>query len=218
MNKTKIILFALLLFLCVNVHAEETCKSSELSRLKELAKKVELDYDYTLNNGKVDFSINATNLNKELMVLIIKNYYTNDYREFTGETQGTLTGFKAGEKVTVTIKAFVPNACSGNTVLTKSIKLPYYNHYYSEEKCSGNEDFKYCKILIDKDINESEFNRQYELYIKNKEALKPTAIPEAPKEEDNMKLYIIIGGAVLALILIIILTVNIIKRREKNRL
>ena len=127
MKKLKYVLFIILLIFTFNVKAEEddsltkACQTKEMSRLKEIAKKVEFDYDYTLSGDNVEFSINATNLNDELMVLIIKNYYTNDYREFKGEEKATLKGFDPGESVVITIKAFVPNKCSGNTILTKTI-------------------------------------------------------------------------------------------------
>ena len=216
MKRIKYLLFVILLLLSFNVKAE-TCESSEMTRLKELAKKVEFDYDYKIDGEEASFSINAVNLNEDLMVLIIKNYYAGDYREFKGDTKATLTGFSEGEKVVITIKAFVPNPCSGNTVTTKTIKLPYYNKYYDEEKCKGNEDFKYCKELIDRNINENEFNKQFELYLKNKEE-KQKEEPEKKVEETNNLFIFIIVGIVLIIVISTFLIMSIIKRRRKNRL
>jgi len=217
MKKLKYILFLLLITLSFNVKAEDRCDKDELARLKALANKVEFDYDYKMVDEKAVFAINAVNLNQDLKVLIIEDYLSDNYKEFKGnsENKATLDGFEAGERVTVTIKGYVPNWCSGKTVLTKTVKLPYYNYFYSEEKCKGYEDFKYCKQLVDGNITEKEFERQFELYKKNKEKNdKPIVTPT----NDNTNMYMIIGGAVITVIIITVVIILIIKRKRKNSL
>ena len=217
MKKIWILLFTLMMLFTINVKAEDRCDSKELSRLKELAKKVEFDYDYKLVDGKAVFSINAVNLNEDLKVLIIEDYYAEKYQEFKDNANHTATinNFQPGEKVTVTIKAFVVNFCSGKTITTKLVKLPYYNYNYDEAKCKGHEDFKYCKLLIDKDISKEEFDKQYEAYL-NKGENKVTPVEEPKK--DNTQLYLIIGAVVLSLIVIIVCIRYLINTRKKNRL
>jgi len=218
MKKIKYVLFAILLFISINVKADSNCEKSERTRLTELAKKVEFDYDYKLVDDKVEFSINAVNLNEDLKVVILNGDKFNDnYREFKDNSthKATLDGFKAGEKVKITILAFVPNFCSYEELSEKTIKLPYYNYYYDEERCKGNEDFKYCKLLIDNNISESEFERLFELYLKNKEEKEDKPVI---KTDDNMGLYITIGTIVLAVVVVILIIVNIVNRRKRNRL
>ncbi len=214
MKRIKYVILIILLLLTMNVKAADDCDSKEFARLKNLAKKIEFDYEYKLVNDKAVFSINAVNLNPELRVLIIDDYYNDKYQEFRDNSShtATLNNFEAGSKVIVTIKGFVPNWCSGKTVLTKTVKLPYYNYFYDEEKCSGHEDFKYCKLLIEKNITQKEFDKQYEDYLKKNE--KPT---EPGKEETkiNWDLYLLIGGGVL-IIIIIVSYVAIVKRRIKK--
>ena len=153
------------------------------------------------------FLIRSTESNKEYA-----------YKEFKddGTHKATLSGFEPGKKITITIKGYVPNWCSGKTIMTKTIKLPYYNYYYDEEKCAGNEDFKYCKQLIDVNLTKSEFDKQFELYLKSQQKEEKPEVVTEP-EKDNT-LYIMIGGAVLVVIIIIIVVSNIIKRRKKNML
>ena len=218
MKNIKYVLLVILLFLTINVKAANICDTKEFSRLKELAKKIEFDYDYTVNGDVVDFSIHAVNLNEDLKVLVIRNYYTDDYRQFKGTTEATLNGFSNGERVVITIKGFVPNPCSGETVLTKTVKLPYYNFFYNEKQCEGNEDFKYCKILIDSNINETEYNRQLGIYLANKEKNNNNIEPEKEETKDYTKLYFIIGGTILVIVISSILIANIAKRRKKNKL
>ena len=217
MKKVKYLLLILLVFLAVNVKAESKCEKTELTRLKELAKKVEFDYDYTLNNDQVSFSITAVNLNSELKVMIVEDYYLDKYKEFKNSSThtATLDGFKSGEKVVITTYAFVPNSCSGTTVSTKTIKLPYYNYFYSEEKCKGNEDFKYCKLLINNNVSQEEFNIQYELYLKAKEE---NNTQEVVPPTNSWRLLIIISSIILVLIVLVIITMVIVRRRKKNSL
>ena len=217
MKKIKCLLVILLVLLTVNVKADNKCEKEELARLKEIAKKVEFDYDYKLKDGNAVFSIKAVNLNSELKVIIIEDYYLDKYKEFKDNSSHTTTldGFKSGEKVVVTIKGFVPNWCSGTTLLTKTIKLPYYNIFYDEEKCKGNEDFKYCKLLIDSNISQKTFNAQYEAYLKSKEAKNQQEIIPA---EFNWKLLIIIGSIVLVLAILVGITMILVRRKRKNSL
>lgn len=217
MKRIKYVILVLLLLLAVNVKAADDCDSKEFTRLKNLAKKVEFDYEYKMVNDKALFSINAVNLNPELRVLIIEDYYNNKYKEFVDNSTHTasINNFEAGSKVVITIKGFVPNWCSGKTVLTKTVKIPYYNYYYDEEKCDGHEDFKYCKLLIEKNITQKEFDRQYEEYLKKNET------NDKPQEEEiknNMELYLIIAGAVLVVIILVVYFVIVRRRIKKNSL
>ena len=218
--KKIIILFVLLVSITFNVNAKDNCDSKEFLRLKELAQKLEFDYEYKLVNDEAIFSVNVVNLNEDLKVVIMENYYNEQYKEFKddGTGKGELNGFKSGERVVVTTKAFVPNWCSGKTVLTKTIKLPYYNNYYDEEKCKGNEDFKYCNILIDKKISEEDFNKQFENYLKQKENKENNSENNQNENNDHTKLFIIIGVGVVIVVLISVIVAGIIKRRKRNSL
>ena len=218
MKKVKYLLFVILLLLSINVKADSNCDKNELSRLKTLAKKVEFDYSYELVDEKAVFSINAVNLNEDLQVVIYEtDKYSDKYKEFKDNSShsATIKGFDSGERVKITIRAFVPNFCAYEELITKTINLPYYNYYYDEEKCNGNEEFKYCKLLINSNISQSEFDRQFELFLKNKNNQSQDPVV---KKEDNTGLYITIGVMVLAVIVIILIIINIVNRRKKNRL
>lgn len=216
MKNIKYLLLMLLLLLTMNVKADgPECKKEELTRLKELAKKVEFDYDYKLVNDKAVFSVSAINLNEDLKVLIVEDYLTLNYKQFKndGTGKGTLNNFNPGEKIVVTIKGYVANWCSGKTVLTKTVKLPYYNYFYDAEKCRGNEDFKYCKQLIDSNITKESFDNGFALYLKNKESKSK----EEENEKDNTIVYIIIG-VVSGILAIGAATMIIMNIKKKNSL
>ena len=218
MKRIKYVLFAIVILLSVNVNASKNCDKTELARIRELSKKVEFDYDYKLENEKAVFTITAINLHEDLKVVIMENYYNQVYKEFKndGTNKGSLKNFKEGEKVTVTIYAFVPNWCSGEKITTKTIKLPYYNHYYSEEKCKGYEGYKYCKQLIDSDISEETFEKGLNAYKMNRDKPKE----EVKVEEDNTMKYIIIGvvSLIVGIGAVVLIVRNVSRIKKKNSL
>ena len=217
MKKIKSLIFIFLVLISFNVKAaNDECDKDEYARLKELAQKVEFDYEYKLVDNIAKFNIKALNLNSDLKVLILEDFFLDKYQEFKDNSTHTATidGFGSGEKVVITIKGYVPNKCSGKTVLTKTVKLPYYNYNYSEEKCRGNEDFKYCKQLVNNDINETTFNREFDAYLKAKETTKEEIVPAT----NSWRLIIIIGSILLALAVLVIMAMLIVKRRKKNSL
>ncbi len=208
----------IIMMISINVKAAvPDCDNKEFVRLKELAKKIEFDYDYELKDGKAVFTINAYNLNKDLQALIIEDYYAEKYKLFKdmGQGEGKLDGFAEGERVVVTIKGYVANWCSGKTIMTKTVKLPYYNKYYDEEKCRGNETFKYCKQLISNSVSEKEFNKQFELYLKNKGKEEEKPILDVT-ENSSILLIVVIG--IIGIVAISIIIRMIIKRKKKNEL
>ena len=216
MKKVRLLLLIVLVLFTVNVKATSGCETGELKRLKELAKIVEFDYDYKVVDNVANFSIQAYNLHSDLKVMIIEDYYRDKYKEFKDNSShtATLEGFKSGEKIVITIKGFVNNACSGTTVLTKTIKLPYYNMFYSEKICKGFEDFKYCKELIDTNISEETFDEEFEKYFEEKEIKEP----EEVSTNNTWKLLIIICSIVVVVAILVGIMMLIARRRRKNRL
>lgn len=221
--KKFVVFLGLILLMTFNVNAE--CAKEELARIKKLAEKVEFSYDYkveTIEGGDgifehVDFSITATNLNQEFKALIIENYDLDDYLEFKYNSNHTssLKGFYGGQRVNVTFKAYVPNECSGETVYTKTIKLPVYNTFYEYDECSQYPDFKYCERLLEESISFKTFYSELDKY---------TSVSNDDNVDDNNEnngskinvLYIIIPVMIVGILVIIIN--KIVKERRKNSL
>ena len=224
MKKILYVFVMLMLLLNINVKAADTCTKEELARLKELASKVEINYDYEFKevkqNGEIlgypVFSLTATNLNSDLKVMIIENYLEQKYKEFKDgdKTSATIKNFKEGDKVNITIKAFVPNKCSGKTVGSKTIKFPYYNKYSEESTCVPYLDFKYCATFTENIITRDIFERELEKYI---ESQNNTDIPETNDENDST-ILIIIGSIAGSVIILLGITAIIVKRKRKNSL
>jgi len=222
----KKIIYVLTFLLVLNVMVVKaadlstTCTNEELERIKELAKKVEINYEYELKeinqNGETVkypvFSLVATNLNNDLKVVISSK--NKEFEKKSDSTTSKLSGFAEGDRVVVTIKAFVPNKCSGKTVLSKTIKIPYYNRFFENEKCKNYPEFKYCSEFTDTIINNNKFYDEFELYLAN---LQKTNNVEISEKESNTLLILS-----FIIIIIIILGVAIYKfiviKRKKDEL
>ena len=158
MKQYKVLFIIMIMMLGINVKALDACTTEKMNNLKEVASKIEFNYTYEMKetDGYIypEFTITATNLNEDLKALIIKDFYTLNYREFVddGTGRGKLTGFVEGQNVTVTMKAYTVDECSTRTVLVKQVKLPYYNRYYDKEFCLTNPNFKYCSEFTEKEV------------------------------------------------------------------
>ena len=213
MKYIKYLVIIFIILLNVNVYA--SCDTKELSRLKEKANEIQFSYklvEGTDRNGElyITFDVTASNLDPELRALIIEDYYLDDYREFkyndTKET--TLHYFSPGDKVQVTIKAYVKNDCSGTTILTKNVNIPYYNYFYNSDLCKENPDFDYCKVKVsDKKITNADFINKY--YDAEEE--------ESDKEistvsDINYKALMIVAVVIIVAIIIVVIVVNYEKK------
>lgn len=216
--KLRYLLFVLLMFFTINVKAEDKCERKELNRLRELARKVEFDYDYKMIDDIAVFSLKAVNLNSDLKVMIVEDFYMDKYKEFKDNDthMASIDGFTSGDKVAVTIIGYVPNMCSGEILLTKTIKIPYYNYFYNNDNCEGNEDFKYCKLLVDTNLSQKTFDNQYTAYLMEKNTVKENN--EIQVIEKDFRVLKIINAIAASIGILALIAIVVIKRIRRNSL
>ncbi len=225
--KKLMVILVLSLFFVINVYAE-TCSNSELSRLKKIAEQVEFSYDYDIKRTNyeegvlvdIDNSITALNLNPEIRVLIIEDYYKDKYQEFkyNDSKKATLKGFSNGTSVNITIEAYVNNSCSGKKLLTKKINIPYYNQFYDDERCEENRDFEYCKNeMMDTSITSRMFYDKFQKYKygEKNEILNTDENKDVQEEHSNNLTIILI---LIAVIILLIISFVVWKKRKKDLL
>ena len=169
MKIVKYLIPIFLFFTSLNTYALEECKTEELTRLNELAKNVSFTYEYRTEdvkpiegseevNTEVIYKITAHNLPSDLIVEV-----SGEDRRFT-EKENVLDGFINGDSVKLNILAYTKNLCSGKTLVTKIINLPYFNIWSLREECKDNSDFKYCKEYQYFNITEEEFLNELQEY------------------------------------------------------
>ena len=213
MNMIKKVLCLILLFFAINVKAvdKDTCDKNELRRLKEIASH--LSFTYEFKEDKSNFDIIVDNITSEVKPLIIHSWDLLEYDEFVPNSSGTarLTGFISGQRVKITVKAYVNNSCVAKDLLTKTIVLPYINRYLNSEECKKNPEFKYClDKLTNVNISENTFKSEYAKYIKEKEKGVPTMVI------NNTKIYIVFA-LMVAIPLAIVIKNSVTKYIEKKK-
>mgnify|MGYP007056161932 CR=1 FL=1 len=210
----KIYLLLLLMMIALNTNAItlDTCTTEKMNNLKEIASKIEFNYTYEDKEGVLDFTIHATGLNNEIKALIIEDFYSMNYKEFKNDGTGNskLSGFKEGDNVAVTLKAYTPDQCSTRTITVKQVKIPYRNLYYDEEFCKVNPNFKYCNEFIESKITKEQYDREMKKYLEGENVKEP--------EENKVNVMLIIGIGVAAVALVGGVVTYILIRRKKNEL
>lgn len=216
----KRVLCLILLLFAVNVKAigGDSCEKTELNRLKEEANHLSFAYEF-VEGDPVDgryygtFDIIVDNIPKDLKVMIIHSWEMLQFDEFAPNSNGTgkLTGFSAGQKVKITVKAYVDNGCVARDIMIRTISLPYINQFYDSVECKEDPSFKFClNRLTNTNISEKTFKSEYQKYKKEQELGNPEYVT------NNIKIYI-----ALALMIIIPLAIfikntvtNIIEKRK----
>lgn len=224
------IILAIICILSLNVKAA-TCSTNVLEELKDLAKKIEFTYDVQWDKDKHKdtkkeylyprFYITATNLNSRLKVLIEDNFINDNYVEFKGDKEGkaTVGPFYAGDKVTITIRAFTSDECSTKVIMTKSMKMPYLNLLSYEPVCSVYTDFEYCQEFVEEKISADKFNDEFKKYIEKKTPTdtnsQPTQNTKTESKTILSKTLLIIIPSIVGIMIIIFITLMIRQRRKK---
>ena len=110
---SKKVLCLILLLFAFNVKAvdKDTCDNNELRRLKTMASH--LSFTYEFQEASSSFDIIVDNITSEVKPLIIHSWDLLEYDEFVPNNNGTsrLTGFSSGQRVKITVKAYVNNGC-----------------------------------------------------------------------------------------------------------
>ena len=119
----KIIFMFVLLFAPLIVKAE--CSTDEVIRLKSLASKISITYDYTEKNGYISFSATFHNVHKDLKLIDVTNKEYSSNEEFSDVKIDNLN-FSGTYYVNIVSKL---QNCKNELMLKKYYTIPYYNSY-----------------------------------------------------------------------------------------
>ena len=207
--------FSLLLicFGCINVSAIDACTTSEMTRLRELASNVNFSYQYSIedeleSDEKVVgyYKLQVLNLDDDLRIY----YRENNELEYYTQAEIEEMEFTSGKKVFY-IYSYTDNYCTDEILRTVTVELPVYNPYYhfNKEKCEEYPDFEYCQEFLDiGDLEFFEIDQLFEEYI-------DTGIIDLITDSDY-RLYFIIGGVSLVLIIAVICFIIVKRKRKKD--
>lgn len=213
----KILVFFLFFTLYFNVYAIDNCTSGEMNRLKELAKNVQIKYEYTLNstNHQIEeeiidprYRVQILNLDNSLKIYYKSTYYSQGNLE---NIEDITTDYliQGGDKLDFYIYSYTTNLCTDTMLRKITIDFPDYNLYYYEnkDKCQKYPEFKYCEEFKDlKDKDFEKIDKEFDNYIKSL---------EINNIQNNLSKYwyLLVGF----LLIIIFITVIIIFQKKKKK-
>lgn len=141
-------------FLCItNVSAKE-CTTGELRELKQLAKKIEIGYDFDEKNKY--FRVNIYNLKEGLEISVGYNNYT-----YTTKNKGIVqlnSTYFSGYQIKLNVYANGKTNCKDEFLYTVKKNLPIYNVFSTRKECKGFETEEICRKWYDyTELSEDEF-------------------------------------------------------------
>lgn len=149
----------------------DTCTSTEKIRLRELATATKISYEYyeTANN----ISGGTFHGYKVSIINFKPDFYVYDteratYFSTTNDSVAISDSFLGGITYKLPFYASDGTICEGYLIMTKYIKMPYYNPYWEDPLCDGHEDYILCKkfnsVAVD---SKDEFDERMKAYIKS---------------------------------------------------
>lgn len=200
-------IFFVLFLLLFPLMAKAECTSEEIIRLKALASKITVTYDYEETKNGIVFSTTFHNVYKDLKIIDNRNLKSYTSRDEFGDV--TIKNILFPGTYSISIRSKVKK-CNNENITTKYYTIPYYNSYSKDPLCKGNE----SNIVCQKWTNTNSLS-----YEDFKEALKKktdennvSTQDEQKKSNILMELYIkyyyVFFGAIILISLILIITIN----------
>lgn len=189
------------------------CDDEHISRLKELVKQIDVNYEYIDNsddikNGDDDiFSLN--NYLVSLNLLSDELYVTNDLREYYyDKLNGGLVEFIVNSgRLDLEFRS---SRCGGYKVDTFSVKLPKFNDYSYKSECRNLKEYNLavCDPWYQGSVNDKIFYNEVNKYLIEE---KDTFLDKIVDFFSNNYLGV---GAFLLVILFIILGIIVYRKRS----
>lgn len=209
----KYLLLSILLFIFTPIVKANTCSNSEIVKYKELAKNVEITYDYVETDAGVYFKVKMINL---MPGIKIKDVYNNLFYDYTGNELELNSYYGQGRSYKFSFYTVDEN-CYIGSLYDRYITLPYYNYYHNSELCNGIEEFKYCHKWTKGPNSYDEFEKLVNEY---KNSLKTQDLSIENKNENGLfdsiiELYL--KYYYIFLPIIIIISLIVIWKYNKNQ-
>ena len=166
MNKRIFIVFLLLVLIPFKVDAE--CSEDEKIRLSKLANNITTSVEYYEENNT--FALTFLNLTGEFFIVD-----DNTDLNYQSDFELIIDNLQSGN---YKYKIYDTNGCFENEVLTKTIKIPYYNKYYNYKECNDFHEYSYCSKWLQSNISYDAWKSKVDTYKKEE-------IIEEPDEESD---------------------------------
>ena len=199
-------------FLCITSINAKECTTEEYRELKEIAKRIELNYQFINENNRYEdasFLINAYNLDSKLYLYIP---YSDSYIYYTKRNE-TIFAISPGMEFKISVYASSKTNCEDEFLTNIRVEIPDYNKYFNRNECKQRPNVNICKKWYDSSqISEEEFLKIVNSYYK--------------KEKNNffeilvsfLKKHGILLLIISLIVCGIVLILNKIKNKNRNKI
>ena len=213
----KLILLVILVIFGINKVRAAECSYKDQALLNKEASNVKITYQLIEDEEEEYLQILITNLNEHL-TLEISNDYNDEIMNFSiSDAKEGVISFKniaLYKMVTYKINIYgAYNSCSRNLIMTKNISIPYFNIFYDGSVCKNIPDYTYCQKLVKTNMSADDMAKKINDYYQKQ---------VAPKEEKKevktswVKIVLLIVLGIFGLVLVALIVLIGIKRRNKN--
>ena len=178
-----------------------SCDYQRKAELSKIASNVQVNYSYEVENEYPVMNIILNNITDDI-------YVEDNYGNVFTNSENILT-YTLGANIDFIIYS-KDNNCYSEKLLTKYVKTPYYNVYYSDAICNDNSN-KLCGMWVDtSDMSYADFVSNVSSFEKTK---KNSTIIENKTKKFDILFFAKIGTVVIA-ILIFVCILNILRKRR----
>ena len=184
--------------------AKADCTAEEISRLKTLATKISVTYEYEEKSHT--FSITFHNVHKDLKLVNMWKTYSS--KEEMADI--TINNLFPGYTYSVEIISNYKN-CKGKNITTKYYTTPYYNYYYNDPLCEGNETKNVCQKWVDtSSLSYEDFTNSFKQKETEEIQIEEEKNTYSILSDLFVKYYYVLFGSII----IICMTIIIVKSRK----
>ncbi len=169
----------------------EKCSMEDELRLREMAGKAKINYEFSdyPAEGNRSFIVTITGFSKDFYILGPEPIVNFVYEGQEGIV--SRIGFTPGRTYKLEFYGSDESKCPNYKIFTKLLTLPHFNYYSEHPLCIGHEDYILCqKFVNSKELfrNNAEFNKKMKAYIKSLEKEKNEEL-KINKEESKDLVY-----------------------------
>ena len=168
------------------------CSYSTKSNQRILASNVNFNVDYRIVNDEAIFKVTITGINEDLYVSFDNNkYYGKD------SDMVVIDNLKAGSKNKFDVYSYAYDFCSFGSLSSKTISLPIYNKYYSDDLCLEHQDSNLCYRWSSVSMSYDEFKKAVsKLDVEEEEIIDE---PVIVKKSISKYLFVIVFGFIFVI-------------------
>ncbi|MBR2841023.1 MAG: hypothetical protein IKF01_04040 [Bacilli bacterium] len=147
MKRIRYLMFVMLCAFLSPLVTKAQCTDQRMAELNKIASNVQVSYNYELTNDNMIYHVELSNITDDIYVvddegtIFSTSLYNKDYGDALEEVY--------------TIYSNDAN-CYGEKLISRNLKLPYFNIYSQLEECKGKLERPECQIWSQSGVNDGE--------------------------------------------------------------